>query len=171
MGSNRIVVIGGSAGGIEALKGLASQLPREFASAICVVVHTSSASPGLLPSILSRAGPLQAEHARDGQRMHAGHFYIAPADYHLMLEPGVLRLTKGPRENRFRPAIDPLFRSAAQVFGPGAIGVVLSGGLDDGTAGLHAIKRLGGTAIVQHPEDAVSPSMPINAAKHVSVDY
>jgi two-component system, chemotaxis family, protein-glutamate methylesterase/glutaminase len=171
MGPSRIVAIGASAGGIEALQALASQLPSDFAAPICVVVHTAPDSPGLLPSILSRSGPLPAQHARDGVRIHPGHFYIAPADYHLMVEPGLLRLTKGPRENRFRPAVDPLFRSSAHVYGPGAIGVVLSGGLDDGTAGLHAIKRLGGTAVVQHPEDAVFPSMPMNAAKYVSVDH
>jgi two-component system, chemotaxis family, protein-glutamate methylesterase/glutaminase len=108
MRSNRIVVIGASAGGIEALQGLASQLPSDFAAPLCVVVHTAPDSPGLLPAILNRAGPLPAEHARDGLRMHAGHFYIAPADYHLLVEPGTLRLTKGPRENRFRPAVDPL---------------------------------------------------------------
>jgi len=171
MGPNRIVAIGASAGGIEALQQLASQLPSDFASPICVVVHTAPDSPGMLPTILNRSGPLPAERARDGQRLQAGHFYIAPPDYHLMVEPGVMRLTKGPRENRFRPAIDPLFRSAAQVYGPGAIGVVLSGGLDDGTAGLHAIKQLGGTAVVQHPTDALFPSMPMNAAKYVAIDF
>jgi two-component system, chemotaxis family, protein-glutamate methylesterase/glutaminase len=171
MSRSRIVVIGASAGGIEAVQQLASRLHPDFPAPICVVLHTSPDSPGLLPSILNRSGRLPAEHARDGVKMHAGRFYIAPADHHLLLEPGMLRLTKGPRENRFRPAVDPLFRTAAQVYGPGAIGVVLSGRLDDGTAGLHVIKRLGGTAVVQHPEDAMFPSMPMNAARHVAVDY
>jgi two-component system chemotaxis response regulator CheB len=103
--------------------------------------------------------------------MRPGRIYIAPPDYHLIVEPGVVRLTRGPRENRFRPAIDPLFRSAAQVYGPAAIGVVLSGNLDDGTGGLRAIKELGGIAIVQDPNDAQFPSMPRSALRHVSIDH
>ena len=109
--------------------------------------------------------------AFDGQRLEAGHVYLAQPDRHLLVEPGRLRVTRGPREHRFRPAIDPLFRSAAQVFGPAAIGVILTGNLDDGTAGLWTIKKLGGIAIVQDPSDAVFPAMPTNALRHVEVDH
>jgi len=104
-------------------------------------------------------------------RLHPGRFYVAPPDRHLIVEPGSLQLTKGPRENRFRPAVDPLFRSAAQVFGPGAIGVLVSGGLDDGTAGMHSIKQLGGATVIQDPREALFPSMPANAARHVAIDH
>jgi len=166
-----LVVIGGSAGGIEALRTLAADLPKDFSAPICLVLHTAPDSPGLLASIVDKAGQLSAVHARSGERMQPGHFYVAPPDHHLVVEPGALRLTKGPRENRFRPAVDPLFRSAAQVYGPGAIGVLVSGGLDDGTAGLHSIKRLGGTTVIQDPGDAMFPSMPANAARHVAIDY
>ncbi|HEY1304658.1 MAG TPA: chemotaxis protein CheB [Vicinamibacterales bacterium] len=168
---SRLVVIGGSAGGIEALRTLASNLPEDFSAPICVVLHTAPDSPGLLPSILARSGALPAEHATSGVRMQPGHFYVAPPDHHLMIEPGALQLTKGPRENRFRPAIDPLFRSAAQTYGPAVIGVLVSGGLDDGTAGLHSIKRLGGATVIQDPGEALYPSMPANAARHVAIDY
>jgi len=167
----RLVVIGTSAGGIEALRDLVSDLPSDFPSPIAIVMHTSPQSPGLLHEILSRSGPLPAINPRDGERLRAGHMYVAPPDYHLLIEPGRVRLSKGPRENRFRPAIDPLFRSAAQVYGPGAIGVIMTGNLDDGTAGLWAIKHLGGLAIVQDPDDALFPSMPEHALRAVAVDH
>jgi two-component system chemotaxis response regulator CheB len=169
--NKRIVVIGASAGGIETLRQLVSGLPADFPCPIAVVVHTSPQSPGVLDEILSRSGPLTAINARNGSRLRPGRIYVAPPDHHLVIEPGHVRITKGPRENRFRPAIDPLFRSAAQVYGPAAIGVVLTGHLDDGTAGLWAIKQLGGVTIVQDPEDALFPSMPENAIRHVKVDY
>ena len=168
---NRIVVIGASSGGIEALKTIAAALPRDFPAPICAVVHTSPASPGVLGSILSRAGALPAVMATSGARLEPGRIYVAPADHHLIVEPGVLQVTKGPKENRFRPAVDPLFRSAAQVYGPAAIGVVLTGDLDDGTAGLWSLKQLGGVAIVQDPDDALFPSMPLSALRHVKADY
>lgn len=171
MRSKQLVVVGASAGGIEALRALVGALPPNFSAPICVVVHTSPQAPGILDSILSRVGPLVATNGRDRERLKAGHIYVAPPDCHLVVEPGIIRVTKGPRENRSRPAIDPLFRSAAQVYGPGAIGVVLSGNLDDGTAGLWTIKQLGGTAIVQHPDDALFPSMPRSAMEHVRVDH
>ena len=134
-------------------------------------MHTSPESPGILDDILSRAGPLPAVMARNGERLRDGVIYVAPPDRHLLIEPGTVRVTKGPKEHRFRPAVDPLFRSAAQVYGPAVIGVVLTGNLDDGTAGLWAIKQLGGTAIVQDPDDAECPSMPTHALAHVDVDY
>ena len=171
MSVDRIVVIGASAGGIDALRALVAALPSDFSAPICVVVHTSPQSPGLLDQILDRAGPLPAHSARDGERIRAGWIYVAPPDCHLVIEPGTLRVTKGPKENRFRPAIDPLFRSAAQVYGPAATGVILTGNLDDGTAGLWAIKQLGGISIVQEPDDALFPDMPRSALERVAPDH
>lgn len=171
MAAKRIVVIGGSSGAIEAMRVIVAGLSADFPAPVCVVLHTSPDAPGILDAILGRAGPLPCATAATGTRLRSGHIYVAPPDHHLLVEPGVLRLGKGPRENRFRPAVDPLFRSAAQVYGAGAIGVVLTGNLDDGTAGLWTIKQLGGTAIVQDPEDALFPSMPRSALKHVTVDH
>jgi two-component system, chemotaxis family, protein-glutamate methylesterase/glutaminase len=171
MQSKRIVVIGASAGGIEALRTIAGALPADFPAPICVVTHTSAESPAILGSILSLSGPIPAANARNRERLRAPRIYVAPPDCHLLIEPGLVRVTKGPKENRFRPAIDPLFRSAAQVYGPGATGVVLTGNLDDGTAGLWAIKQLGGTTVVQNPDDALFPAMPLNALRHVRVDH
>jgi two-component system, chemotaxis family, protein-glutamate methylesterase/glutaminase len=168
---NRVVVIGASAGGLEALRLLVSALPKDFAAPVCVVMHTAPQSPGVLAQILARSTALRAVNPRNKQRLQPGHIYVAPPDHHLLTEPGRVCLTKGPHENRFRPAIDPLFRSAAQVYGPGAVGVILTGNLDDGTAGLWAIKRLGGVAVVQAPEDALFPSMPESAIAHVEVDH
>lgn len=169
--TNQIVVIGTSAGGIEALRVLVAALPADFPAPICVVLHTAPQSTGVLDGILSRAGPLRATNAVNGERVEAGHIYVAPPDCHLVVEPGKLRVTKGPKENRFRPAIDPLFRSAAQVYGPGTIGVILTGGLDDGSAGMWTVKQLGGTAIVQDPADAMFPAMPQNAIHAVKADH
>jgi two-component system, chemotaxis family, protein-glutamate methylesterase/glutaminase len=171
MRTTQLVVVGASAGGIEALRELAGGLPAGFPVPVAIVLHIAPESPGLLAEILNRSGPLSARNARDRDRLEPGSIYLAPPDYHMLIEPGLVRVTKGPRENRFRPAIDPLFRSAAQVYGPAAIGVVLTGNLDDGTAGLWAIKQLGGTAIVQDPGDAVFPSMPKNALAHVRADH
>ncbi|HKB10610.1 MAG TPA: chemotaxis protein CheB, partial [Vicinamibacterales bacterium] len=169
--AKHLVVIGASGGGIEALRVIVGSLDEDFPTPIAVVMHTSPQSPAVLDAILTRAGRLHATNAVNGERLRAGHIYVAPPDLHLVIEPGTCRVTKGPRENRFRPAIDPLFRSAAQVYGPGAIGVILSGSLDDGTDGLLAIKRLGGRAIVQDPLEALFPSMPQHAIENVDVDY
>lgn len=171
MPNKDIVVIGGSAGGLDALRDIASRLPKDLPASVFVVLHSAPDSPGLLAQILDRAGPLPAAHAVDSERVERGRIYVAPPDRHLVLEPGVVCLSRGPKENRFRPAVDPLFRSAAGVYGPRAIGVILSGGLDDGAAGLLAIKRLGGTAIVQDPADAPAPSMPASALAAVGADY
>ena len=168
---DRIVAIGTSAGGIDALRTIAATLPADFPAPIAVVMHFAPDSPGVLHDIIGRAGPLTAVRARNGERLEAGRIYFPPPDHHLLIEPGRVRLTRGPRENRFRPAIDPLFRSAAQVYGPAAIGVILTGNLDDGTAGLWAIKTLGGTTIIQDPAEAMFPSMPMNAARHVRIDH
>jgi two-component system chemotaxis response regulator CheB len=167
-----IVVIGASAGGIEALKAVAADLPRDLAASLFVVLHTAAQSPGILPEILTRSGPLPAFHPTDFQAIEPSRIYVAPPDHHLLVDgAGYARVTRGPKENRFRPAVDPLFRSAAQAFGPRVIGLVLTGWLDDGTAGLWAVKERGGTAIVQNPEDAIAPDMPLNAIKHVEVDH
>ena len=166
-----VVVIGASAGGIETLRTLVGALPGDFGAPICIVLHTSPTSPGVLGDILNRSGPLTAVTPRSGERLKPGIIYVAPPDCHMLLEPGIVRLTKGPKENRFRPAIDPLFRSAAQIYGPNVIGVILTGNLDDGTAGLWAVKQLGGVAIVQDPEDALFPAMPENALQSVRVDH
>jgi two-component system chemotaxis response regulator CheB len=171
MQPRHLVVIGTSAGGIEALRQLVAGFPPDFPAAIAIVMHTSPQSPGILHEILVRAGPLPAVSPTGIERLRAGYIYVAPPDFHLLVEPGRLCVAKGPRENRFRPAIDPLFRSAAQVYGPNAIGIVLTGNLDDGTAGLWAIKQLGGITIVQDPSDALFPSMPQSAVESVKVDH
>lgn len=168
---NQIVVIGASSGGLDAVRTLGGGLPHEFPAPICVVIHTSPDSPGVIPQIVGRATHMVTVGLQHSQKLEPGKMYFAPPDCHLIIEPGHVRATKGPKENRFRPAIDPLFRTAAEVFGPAAIGVVLTGNLDDGTAGLAAIKRLGGRAIVQDPRDALYPSMPQSAMARVKVDY
>jgi two-component system chemotaxis response regulator CheB len=167
----RIVVIGASAGGIDAIRSLLSPFSPDFPTPICVVIHTSAESPGVMAEIFDRYTRLAVALASDGCRLEPGHVYVAPPDRHLLVEPGRMRVTKGPREHGFRPAIDPLFRSAAQVYGPGAIGVILTGNLDDGAAGLWTIKKLGGTAVVQDPAEALFPSMPLRALDAVNPDH
>jgi two-component system chemotaxis response regulator CheB len=166
-----IIVIGASAGGIEPIRTILGGLPGDFPASLFIVVHTSPSSPGVLDMIFSTAGPLPAITAKDGERILPGRVYVAPPDHHLMIEPGRMRLTRGPKENRFRPAVDPLFRSAAQTYGPRVAGIILSGGLDDGTSGLRTIQQLGGTTIVQDPLEAWAPSMPQSAMQSVRVDH
>jgi two-component system, chemotaxis family, protein-glutamate methylesterase/glutaminase len=168
---SRLFVIGASAGGVEALKELTRQLPADFPGALFMVMHVPAQHPSLLASILDRCGPLPALEAGDGRPIRAGHIYVGVPDRHLLIDGDVMRLTRGPRENRFRPSIDSLFRSAAYTQGSRVVGVVLTGQLDDGTSGLWAIKDRGGVAIVQSPTDAVYPSMPSSALQHVNVDY
>jgi two-component system chemotaxis response regulator CheB len=168
--SGHLVVVGASAGGVSALMELARGLPAGFPAPLCIVQHVGS-NPSLLPELLSSRGPHPAVHARDGQLLTAGVIHVAPPDHHLLVEGRYLRLTRGPRENHTRPAIDPLFRSAALAWGPRTIGVVLTGYMDDGTAGLAAIKDRGGLAIVQDPATAEEPSMPQSALDGVQVDY
>ena len=166
-----IVVIGASAGAIAALREIIRPLPANFRGAIFVVVHLPAESPSVLPQILSGAGALKAAHPSDGERIVPSRIYVAPPDHHMLIEPGQVRITHGPRENRHRPAIDPLFRTAARSYGPRVLGIVLSGNLDDGTAGLHIIKSEGGSAIVQDPSEAVFESMPRSALRVVKVDF
>jgi two-component system, chemotaxis family, protein-glutamate methylesterase/glutaminase len=167
-----IVVVGASAGGIDALSDIAKGLPSDLPAAVFVVVHIAPYSPGYLPEIISIRGALPAENARNGQRFANGVIYVAPPDHHLLLQADrTMLVVRGPKENHARPAVDPLFRSAALAFGPRVIGVVLSGGLDDGTAGLRGIKMCGGTTAVQDPVDALVGSMPSSALRTVSIDY
>ncbi|HEV2736119.1 MAG TPA: chemotaxis protein CheB [Longimicrobiaceae bacterium] len=165
-----IIVIGASAGGIDALKILLGGLPRELDASVFVTMHLAADSPGILPRILQEGCALPVEHARDGEEIRRGRVYVAPPDCHLLVERDRVRVSHGPKENLCRPAIDPLFRSAAYVFGPRVVGVVLTGRLDDGTAGLWAVKRRGGAALVQDPEEATYPSMPRSAIRYVEVD-
>jgi two-component system, chemotaxis family, protein-glutamate methylesterase/glutaminase len=172
MPARDIIVIGTSTGGIEATKVLVGALPRGLKASLFIVLHIGADGLGLLPEILEQAGCLPASNAKNGEVFEPGHIYVAPPDHHLLLEqPCHLRVARGPKENRFRPAVDPLFRSAAYAFGPRVIGVILTGGLDDGTAGLRSIKARGGTAIVQDPSEALAPSMPLSALRRVAVDY
>lgn len=167
-----IIAIGASAGGIEALRTLVATLPSDLPASLLIAQHLSPTSPGMLPEILDHAGPLAAVSAQDEETLEPAKIYVAPPDRHLLVgEDGRLRLSRGPKENLARPAVDPLFRSAALVFGPRLIGVVLTGYLDDGTAGLQAIKLCGGAAIVQDPTEALAPGMPSSALKNVRVDY
>ncbi len=170
--AQRIVVVGASAGGVEALTELTRGLPADFPAPIFVTLHVPPDSPSILPVILKRNGRLDAIHGQDGMQFKAGVVYIAPPDHHMLIQrDGTLRVVRGPRENRHRPAIDPLFRSAAVVAGPAAIGVILTGTLDDGTAGLSAIKECGGIAVVQDPADADFSPMPQSALENVDVDF
>jgi two-component system, chemotaxis family, protein-glutamate methylesterase/glutaminase len=165
-----IVVIGASAGGVEAMTRLVRALPPDFAAAVYVVLHVPPTGSAL-PQILGRAGALAAAHARDGDPIVGGVIFVAPPDLHLLLDPDGARLIRGPRENGHRPAIDPLFRSAAHNHGPRVIGVVLSGSLDDGAAGLATIKQAGGMTIVQDPAEAVYPTMPASAISVAHPDH
>lgn len=166
-----IIVIGSSAGGLPALMEVVAGLPVSFPAAILVVQHVPPYADSNLHHILNRMGPLPAVAAKDGDKVVPGHIYVATADHHLLVEKEKLIVRKGPRENRFRPSVDALFRSAAYTYGSRVIGVVLSGALDDGTSGLWTIKRLGGLALIQHPGDALFPQMPVNVEQFVNVDY
>ncbi|HVF90679.1 MAG TPA: chemotaxis protein CheB [Blastocatellia bacterium] len=171
MSGHDIIVIGASAGGIDALVKLVADLPADLPASIFVVVHVSPNSPSLLPAILSRRGVLPASHPADGEEIKPGMIYVAPPDQHLLVKSNIIKLTRGAKENRNRPSVDSLFRSASRVYGPRVIGVILSGTLDDGTAGLLGIKARGGTAVVQDPEDALYNGMPRSAIENVDVDY
>jgi two-component system chemotaxis response regulator CheB len=166
-----IIVIGASAGGFEAIRQLVAALPATLDAAIFVVWHMSPDVTGLLPQVLNRENTLLASNALDNEVIKFNHIYVAPPDKHLLLDKGRVRVTRGPKENRFRPAVDPLFRSAAESYGCRVIGIILSGALDDGTAGLWTIKSRGGLAIVQEPAEADFPSMPESALAAVEVDY
>lgn len=170
MAKKDIIVIGGSAGSHSALRQIMADLPADFPASIFVATHMPSHAPGFLADVLASAGPLPVSRAVDGQPVERGRIYTAVPDRHLLLVDGIMRLGDGPRENMTRPAIDPLFRSAALAYGPRAVGVVLSGMLNDGASGLSAIKACGGTAVVQHPLDAPADEMPLAALEVVDAD-
>jgi two-component system, chemotaxis family, protein-glutamate methylesterase/glutaminase len=166
-----LIVIGASAGGLQAIRQLVSLLPAALPACVLVVLHISSKSRGSLPAIFARCSALPVFGAVHGAPIRPGRIYVAPPDHHLLVGPSSLVLDRGPHVNRARPAIDPLFCSAAALFGARVIGVVLSGLLGDGSAGLLAIKRAGGVAVVQDPDDAEFSDMPERALARVSVDY
>lgn len=165
-----IVVIGASAGGVEALRGFFHALPAGVEAAFLVVLHIPSDTPSQLDRVLGHTTPLAVDIAKDGEPIRNGHVYVASADRHLMATAEGIRLSRGPKEGRSRPSIDVLFRSAATAFGSRVIGVILSGALDDGTAGLWAVKDHQGVTLVQAPDEAMQPSMPQSAMAHVQVD-
>ena len=167
-----IIVIGTSAGGLEALDQLVGQLPTDLPAVIFIAKHMSPDISG--DALLDRLGRYKAfkcSLAKDGESFRRGRIYIAPPDSHLLVKRTTLLVTKGARENRYRPAVDPLFRSAAVTHGSSVIGVVLTGMLDDGTAGMVAIKKCGGITVVQDPADAAYPGMPQSALNNVKVDH
>ncbi|HEY8920786.1 MAG TPA: chemotaxis protein CheB [Chitinophaga sp.] len=171
MDHRHIIVMGASAGGIEAIKQVVEGLPRDLEASIFIVWHMAPDVRGILPDVLNTLQVLPAANAIDGEPVIPGRIYVAPPDHHLMLEKDVVRISRGPRENRFRPAVDPLFRSAAFAYGASVIGVILSGALDDGAAGSWTIKQCGGLAVIQDPQDAQVPSMPQKAAEAIKADH
>jgi two-component system chemotaxis response regulator CheB len=170
MAIDSVVVIGTSLGGVEALQRLVSKLPSDFASAMLVVQHVGN-HPSKLPEILTQRGPIRAKHAVEGERIQPGRILLAPPDRHMLVDGDVIQLTHGPKEHHTRPAIDPLFLSAALSRGPGVVGVILTGRGSDGTAGLQAIKECGGVTIVQDPTEALVPDMPRSASHYVDIDH
>jgi two-component system chemotaxis response regulator CheB len=166
-----VVVIGGSAGALAPLREIVGGLPSTLPATVLVVIHTSPDAPGEMATILARRAALPVTFAADGDRVQPQRVLIAPADHHLLLVDGRVTVTRGPRENGFRPAVDPLFRTAARWYGDRVIGIVLSGSLDDGTGGLKCVKDAGGIAIVQRPEEASSGGMPASAIRNVAVDH
>jgi two-component system, chemotaxis family, protein-glutamate methylesterase/glutaminase len=171
MSTHDVIVIGTSAGGVEALQAIARGLPGDLPAAVLIVMHTSPQGPHLLPAILSKAGPLAVTDTVDGASIERGKIYVAPPDHHMLVKGDRISLARGPKENRSRPAIDPLFRTAAVSYGPRVVGVILTGMLDDGTAGLSAVRERGGIAVVQDPEDARYPSMAKSALRYVGSDF
>lgn len=170
---SKVVVVGTSAGGLSALKKLIFQLHKDFPLPILVVMHISPDATGnILLDELNKLDTVKCQHAKSGNQLKAGNLYLAPSDHHLMIGGDLkILVTKGAHENRSRPAIDPLFRSAAVAFGTGVTGILLTGYLDDGTSGMKAIKSCGGICIIQDPEEAEYPDMPRNALNNVDVDY
>jgi two-component system chemotaxis response regulator CheB len=171
MPGHDIIVIGASAGGIEAISDLLVQLPENLQAAIFIVIHIPSESPSMLAEIFNRRTPLTSVEAKNGEEIKYGYIYVAPPGHHLLLKDGIMITSRGPKENRARPAIDPLFRSAAAEFGPRVIGILLSGLLDDGVSGLNAIKNQKGITLAQDPDDALFSDMPQSAINSMNVDH
>jgi len=165
------VVIGASAGGLQALTAIIERLPATLEACVLVVIHTTPSEDGVLPRVLERVSALPVTFANNGDALKRRHVYVARPDAHLVVTRHGLGLVHGPRENGFRPAIDPLFRTAARELGPRVIGVILSGALSDGTYGLSLVKHCGGIAIVQDPGEAIISSMPLSVLKDVDVDH
>jgi two-component system chemotaxis response regulator CheB len=166
-----VIVIGASAGGVEALQELVSGFQHNLKALVLIVLHVWARAESFLPVLLSRAGPLPAEHPRDNDIPQYGRIYVAPPDLHLLIEDGRMRLARGPKENMHRPAVDVLFRTAAQCFGPKVIGILLTGYGGDGAAGLAAIDRRGGVTVVQDPAESQAPGMPKSALRILKPDY
>lgn len=171
MAKRDMIVIGGSAGSNGPLRSIVEGMPKNFPGALFITTHVPSTYESYLPELLSQSAQLPVRAAIDGQPIESGHVYVAPADRHLLLIDSTIRLGVGPRENMARPSIDPMFRSAALSYGPRAVGVVLSGMMNDGASGLFAIKAAGGTTVVQHPLDAKSGDMPRAALEATQVDH
>lgn len=171
MARKDIVVVGTSAGGVQALQVLVGGLPQDFDASVFLVLHIPASDGGLLTGILQRCTALPVIAPEDGMPIEKGRIYIGQPDRHLLIEGDRIRITRGPKENRHRPSVDALFRSAAYACGARVIGVILAGNLDDGTAGLWAVKDRGGTTVVQAPADAPHPSMPESALRYVSADH
>jgi two-component system chemotaxis response regulator CheB len=167
---HRLIVVGASVGGVAALLSLVSHLPSNFDTPLLVVLHTG-AHPSILPELLTQRGRMPAAHAVNGEAIQPGRIYVAPPDHHMLVAGERIRLTRGPKEHHTRPSVDPLFLSAALHHGPAVVGVVLSGTLEDGTAGLQAVKACGGVALVQEPSEAQAPGMPRSALRYVQVDH
>lgn len=165
------IVIGSSAGGVTALKKIVQDLPPGFKTPVFIVQHIAPHRPSDMADILDRVGPLSVVTPVDGQKIAAGLVYIAPPDHHMLIEGNRILIKRGPKENTFRPSIDALFRSAAYTYGPGVIGVVLTGMLGDGSSGMWSIKRMGGITIIQDPEEAQYASMPSSVLEYVNVDH
>lgn len=166
-----IIVIGASAGGVQALSTLVAALPPRLPAAVFIVLHIPAEPPSVLPAILARDALMPVAHARNAELIEHGRIYIAPPDQHLLIEDSQIKLVHGPKENLHRPSIDTLFRSAARWAGPRVIGVVLTGARHDGTVGMRAIKQRGGVTIVQDPVEATFPSMPTSVMQDIKVDY
>lgn len=171
IGGRDILVIGASAGGVQGVSNLVAGLPRDLPAAVFVVVHSTPGFPSVLPDLLTRRGALRAAHPLHGEEIVRGQVYVAPPDNQLLVRPGYVHVVRGPKESGHRPSVDALFRTAAAAYGPRVVGVVLTGYLDCGTAGLLSIKARGGLAVVQDPREAEVPDMPASAVKHVAVDH
>src|SRR5262245_36886405 len=170
MAKHDVIVIGASAGGVEAISFIAAELPRDIRASIFIVLHISRGR-SMLPEILTRAGRLPASHPTDGEPLQYGRIYVAPPDHHMIVQTGSVRTVHTASENGVRPAVDPLFRSAARAYGSRVVGVILTGALDDGTAGIAAIKEAGGVTIAQDPDEAFAPGVPRSAINSGMIDH